>query len=51
MERPYQWKRDFPIAEDVYSRCLSLPIFPTMSDKDIAYVIESVRAVARESRR
>ncbi len=42
---------DFPVAEDVYSRCLSLPIFPAMSDEDLAYVIESVRAVARESRR
>ena len=42
---------DFPIAEDVYSRCLSLPIFPAMSDEDLAYVIETVRAVARESRR
>jgi len=42
---------DFPISEDVYSRCFSLPIFPAMSDEDLAHVIESVRAVARESRR
>jgi dTDP-4-amino-4,6-dideoxygalactose transaminase len=42
---------DFPIAEEVYSRCLSLPIFPAMSDEDIAYVIETVLAVARENRR
>jgi perosamine synthetase len=42
---------DFPIAEEVYSRCLSLPIFPAMSDEDLAYVIESVLAVAREARR
>lgn len=42
---------DFPIAEEVYSRCLSLPIFPAMSDEDIAYVIETVRTLARESRR
>jgi dTDP-4-amino-4,6-dideoxygalactose transaminase len=42
---------DFPVAEDVYSRCFSLPIFPAMSDEDLAYVIETVRAVARESRR
>ena len=42
---------DFPIAEDVYSRCLSLPIFPAMSDEDVAWVIESVRAVAHENRR
>jgi dTDP-4-amino-4,6-dideoxygalactose transaminase len=42
---------DFPIAEDVYSRCFSLPIFPAMTDEDFAYVIDSVRAVAHESRR
>jgi dTDP-4-amino-4,6-dideoxygalactose transaminase len=42
---------DFPISEDVYNRCLSLPIFPAMVDEDIAHVIETVRAVARESRR
>lgn len=42
---------DFPVAEGVYSRCLSLPIFPAMSDEDVAYVIESVLAVARENRR
>jgi dTDP-4-amino-4,6-dideoxygalactose transaminase len=42
---------DFPIAEDVYSRCLSLPIYPAMSDEDVAYVIETVLAIARENRR
>jgi perosamine synthetase len=42
---------DFPVAEDVYSRCLSLPIFPAMSDDDVAHVIESVRAVTKENRR
>lgn len=42
---------DFPVAEDVYSRCLSLPIFPAMSDDDVAYVIENVIALAREHRR
>jgi dTDP-4-amino-4,6-dideoxygalactose transaminase len=42
---------DFPVAEDVYSRCLSLPIYPAMSDEDVAYVIEKVLALARENRR
>ncbi|MGZ6227925.1 MAG: DegT/DnrJ/EryC1/StrS family aminotransferase [Candidatus Binataceae bacterium] len=42
---------DFPVAEDVYSRCLSLPIYPAMSDEDVAYVIESVLALVRENRR
>jgi len=42
---------DFPVAEDVYSRCLSLPIFPTMSSEDVAYVVDTVRALIRENRR
>ncbi len=42
---------DFPIAEDSYSRCLSLPIYPIMSDDDIAYVAENVLALARAHRR
>jgi dTDP-4-amino-4,6-dideoxygalactose transaminase len=42
---------DFPVAEDVYSRCLSLPIYPAMSDEDVAYVIENVLAISRENRR
>jgi dTDP-4-amino-4,6-dideoxygalactose transaminase len=42
---------DFPIAEEVFSRCLSLPIFPTMSGEEIAYVAETVIAIARENRR
>jgi dTDP-4-amino-4,6-dideoxygalactose transaminase len=42
---------DFPIAEDVYSRCFSIPIYPLMADDDVAYVIETVRAVAHAHRR
>lgn len=41
---------DFPISEDVYSRCLSLPIYPLMTDADIDYVIETVTDLAREYR-
>ncbi|MGH7907720.1 MAG: DegT/DnrJ/EryC1/StrS family aminotransferase, partial [Candidatus Binataceae bacterium] len=42
---------DFPIAEDIFSRCLSLPIYPAMSQEDTAYVAETVLAAVRESRR
>ncbi|MGH8011700.1 MAG: DegT/DnrJ/EryC1/StrS family aminotransferase [Candidatus Binataceae bacterium] len=42
---------DFPNAENVFSRCLSLPIFPTMSGEDCAYVIDTVRRVVAENRR
>jgi dTDP-4-amino-4,6-dideoxygalactose transaminase len=39
---------DFPIAEDAYSRCLSLPIYPAMTDRDVEYVVDSVLATVRE---
>jgi dTDP-4-amino-4,6-dideoxygalactose transaminase len=42
---------DFPVAEDVYSRCLSLPIYPAMSEEDVAYVSETLLALIREARR
>ena len=42
---------DFPVAEDIYSRCVSLPIFPGMSEEDVAWTIESVLGVIRENRR
>ncbi len=42
---------DFPIAEDVYSRCLSLPIFPTMEEGDVSHVIDTVLSLIRENAR
>ena len=38
---------DFPAAENVYSRCLSLPIFPAMNSEDVSYVIETVLDIVR----
>jgi UDP-4-amino-4,6-dideoxy-N-acetyl-beta-L-altrosamine transaminase len=38
------WKAgDFPHAEAYYARCLSLPLYPTLTDEDQAYVIDCVR--------
>jgi dTDP-4-amino-4,6-dideoxygalactose transaminase len=42
---------DFPVAEDIFSRCLSLPIYATMSDEDVQYVIDTVLSIARENLR
>ena len=36
---------DYPLAEDYYSRCLTIPIFPSMSDKDVYSVIEAIKKV------
>ena len=51
-QRQYGYRNgDFPISEAVFSRCLSLPIYPAMSSEDIAYVTETVLQLARENRR
>ncbi len=36
---------EFPIAEDAYSRLISLPMFPGMSDQDAEDVVAAVRKV------
>ena len=51
-QRAYGYQNgDFPVAEDIYSRCLSLPLYASMSDEDVDYVIETVLAIASENRR
>jgi UDP-4-amino-4,6-dideoxy-N-acetyl-beta-L-altrosamine transaminase len=38
------WKAgDFPHAEAYYARCLSLPLYPILTDEEQAYVIDCVR--------
>lgn len=45
--RQFGWKPgDFPHAERYYARCLSLPMFPTLTDAEQDYVIESVKEFA-----
>lgn len=40
-------KGDFPVAEDVSGRCLSLPLYPKMRETDVEYVIHSIRKIIR----
>jgi hypothetical protein len=41
--RQYGWKEgDFPVAEQYYERCLSLPMYPTLTNEEQEYVIEMV---------
>jgi dTDP-4-amino-4,6-dideoxygalactose transaminase/lipopolysaccharide/colanic/teichoic acid biosynthesis glycosyltransferase len=42
---------DFPVAEDYFNRCLSLPLYPAMSDDDQSRVIEALTEIARIHRR
>jgi perosamine synthetase len=41
---------DYPQASAVYSRLVSLPIFPDMRDDEIEYVMDSVRSVSEQFR-
>lgn len=36
-------KGDLPVVEDYYEHCLSLPMFPTLTDEEQEYVIEKVK--------
>lgn len=40
----------FPVAEDVMARCLSLPMYPELTDEQIAMVADAVRTSLRRVR-
>jgi len=44
-------KRQFPVAEQQFSRALSLPIYPSMTKDDTERVIEALREIDRTYRR
>lgn len=42
--RQYGWKvGDMPVAEDYYSKCLALPMFPTLTDEEQNWIISKVK--------
>jgi dTDP-4-amino-4,6-dideoxygalactose transaminase len=41
----------FPVAERIFERAISLPIYPAMKDADVGRVIESVRDTLGAMRR
>ena len=36
---------DYPVCEEYYKKALSIPLFPTMTDEDVQYVIKSLMEV------
>jgi dTDP-4-amino-4,6-dideoxygalactose transaminase len=42
---------DFPHAEDAFARCISLPIYPDMSDADVNRVVTAVEQFAQKNSR
>jgi dTDP-4-amino-4,6-dideoxygalactose transaminase len=50
-QRKYGYRPEqFPVAEEIYSGLLSLPLYPKMSDTDVEDVIEAVRVTAARGR-
>jgi perosamine synthetase len=50
-EESFGWRPEqFPNATMVWPRLVSLPLFPSMADREIAHVIDTVRGVCREYR-
>jgi perosamine synthetase len=50
--REYGYRRgDFPEAEDAYSRCLSLPIFPDLSLGEMERVVKAVTRIVEKNRK
>ena len=35
-------KGDFPLAESYYDECLSLPMYPTLTDEEQNFVIQTI---------
>lgn len=43
--RQFGWKEgDFPYAEAYYQRCLSIPIYPTLTEEEQDFVIETMKS-------
>ncbi|WP_323756869.1 UDP-4-amino-4,6-dideoxy-N-acetyl-beta-L-altrosamine transaminase [Roseivirga sp.] len=41
--RQYGWNEgDMPFAEKYYSQCLSLPMYPTLADSELEFVIDTI---------
>jgi dTDP-4-amino-4,6-dideoxygalactose transaminase len=40
---------DMPIAEDFYRHCISLPMYPSLTDEEQEYVIKKVKEYIRST--
>ncbi len=46
--RQYGWKEgDFPYAENYYSQCISLPMYPTLTDGQLEMIFEKIDSFYR----
>ncbi|MBF0274885.1 MAG: DegT/DnrJ/EryC1/StrS aminotransferase family protein [Nitrospinae bacterium] len=42
-------KQQFPVADRIHDEVLSIPMFPDMSNEDVAYVIENINGILRKA--
>jgi dTDP-4-amino-4,6-dideoxygalactose transaminase len=43
--RQFGWKKgDLPKAESYYESCLSLPMYPTLTNEEQDYIIEKIKS-------
>ena len=35
-------ENDFPFAENYYKNCISLPMYPSLSNRDLKYIIKTI---------
>ena len=47
----YSSSKNFSVANQVFTRIISLPIYPKMTDVDVQYVIENVTGLVQQYRR
>lgn len=51
-QRQWQYRLgDYPVAEEYFRRCISLPLFPDMTDEEVDYVIDQLEILTRKFRR
>jgi dTDP-4-amino-4,6-dideoxygalactose transaminase len=51
-QRMYGYRNgEFPVAEDVFGRVMSLPIYAGLGEEDVDYVIDTVLSIVKENRR
>ena len=41
-QQTYMSKFDLPNSEIFYNRCLSLPLFPEMNEKQVSYIVDTL---------
>lgn len=44
-------KGDFPVAEGIFEKIVSLPLYPSMSEKDVEYVTDAVSEISAKHAR